>query len=256
MEELFSALWARYAEVTPQAPRVRELLGARGEEIVNDHIALRTLDRPGLKLEALAAPFVARGYRASGDYDFPVKRLRARSYSHPDGWPRVFVSELRTDTLGPAARSIVDALCEGADPETGWPPCSHADYLQLLAESEYAAWLGAFGLRVNHFTVSVNALRTFDGLEALNAWLQAEGFELNASGGLIKGGPEVYLAQSSTRAERVPRRFACGTEARVPSCYYEFALRYPEASGALFDGFVTGSADRIFESTDTQSRGR
>jgi hypothetical protein len=31
----------------------------------------------------------------------------------------------------------------------------------------------------------------------------------------------------------------------VPGCYYEFALRH---NG--FDGFIAGSADKIFESTD------
>nr|WP_293271384.1 hypothetical protein [Nannocystis sp.] len=36
----------------------------------------------------------------------------------------------------------------------------------------------------------------------------------------------------------------------VPGCYYEFARRYPGPDGALFDGFIEGSADRIFESTD------
>jgi len=36
----------------------------------------------------------------------------------------------------------------------------------------------------------------------------------------------------------------------VPSCYYEFAKRYNGADGKLFSGFIAGSADRIFESTD------
>ena len=34
----------------------------------------------------------------------------------------------------------------------------------------------------------------------------------------------------------------------IPSCYYEFALRYPK-DGELFQGFVAASADKIFEST-------
>ena len=33
----------------------------------------------------------------------------------------------------------------------------------------------------------------------------------------------------------------------IPGCYYEFALRH---SG--FDGFIAGSADKIFESTDNK----
>jgi len=36
----------------------------------------------------------------------------------------------------------------------------------------------------------------------------------------------------------------------VPSCYYEFAKRYADKSGEIYQGFVTTSADKIFESTN------
>jgi hypothetical protein len=36
----------------------------------------------------------------------------------------------------------------------------------------------------------------------------------------------------------------------IPSCYFEFAKRYPLADGNLYQGFVAKSADKIFESTD------
>ena len=35
----------------------------------------------------------------------------------------------------------------------------------------------------------------------------------------------------------------------LPACYYEFAQRYPDAGGQLFEGFIPESANRIFEST-------
>ncbi len=37
---------------------------------------------------------------------------------------------------------------------------------------------------------------------------------------------------------------------QVPSCYYEFAKRYKDAKGKLYQGFVAASADKIFESTN------
>ena len=43
--------------------------------------------------------------------------------------------------------------------------------------------------------------------------------------------------------------FSDGTRT-IPACYVEFALRHPDADGALFGGFIADSADRIFESTD------
>ena len=36
----------------------------------------------------------------------------------------------------------------------------------------------------------------------------------------------------------------------IPSCFYEFALRYPNANGSMYTGFVAASADKIFESTN------
>jgi hypothetical protein len=38
----------------------------------------------------------------------------------------------------------------------------------------------------------------------------------------------------------------------IPSCYYEFALRYPMENGELYQGFIAASADKIFESTDVK----
>jgi hypothetical protein len=36
----------------------------------------------------------------------------------------------------------------------------------------------------------------------------------------------------------------------IPSCYYEFAQRYPDTNGELYSGFIAKSADKIFESTN------
>jgi hypothetical protein len=124
-------------------------------------------------------------------------------------------------------------------------------YETLRRESEYAAWLAAFGFRANHFTVDVNALKTFESLGELNRFLKDQGHRLNTSGGEIKGSPEDLLEQSSTLAGEVEVRFSDGRK-RIPACYYEFARRYPGPDGKLFTGFVAKSADKIFQSTDRQ----
>ena len=124
-----------------------------------------------------------------------------------------------------------------------------AEYESLLLESEYAAWVAAFGFRVNHFTVLVNALTTFPDLQSLDAFLLDHGFTLNEAGGTIKGTPAERLEQSSTRADSIDIEFS-DARMRVPSCYYEFARRYALADGELFHGFVPASADKIFESTN------
>ena len=136
-------------------------------------------------------------------------------------------------------------LCAAGRP---WP-VTHAEVTALRRESEYAAWLAAFGWGANHFTVLTNPLAELAELTRLNDLLKAHGLALNAVGGEIKGSPAAGLEQSSTLAAEVTVAFSDGTFA-VPGCYYEFARRHPGADGRLFRGFIEGSADKIFESTD------
>ncbi len=262
IDALLAALWRDYTALTPQATRIHALFAARGEVVVNDHVALRTYALPGLGIEALARPFEALGWVAQGRYAFPDKHLRARHWQHPRaGLPKVFISELIVEALSSAAQARIAGLVAqlpagfGARADLPWAgrpwAVDRATYAALLDESEYAAWVAAFGFRVNHFTVDVNRLTTIADLAELNALLRAAGFTLNEAGGAIKGTPADRLEQSSTRADEVDVAFAEGV-ARVPSCYYEFARRYPLPSGERFEGFVPTSANRLFESTDVK----
>lgn len=260
--QLLDALWRDYVASTPQAERIHDLLAARGEFIRNDHIALRTYGAPGIGIDDLARPFEACGWTARDRYRFEDKHLRARYWQHEDlELPKVFISELVLAEMSEPTQQriagLVGQLPAGfgarADlPYAGRPwRVTYADYQALLAESEYAAWVAAFGFRVNHFTVDVGSLSTFPDLAALDAFLIEHGFTLNDSGGTIKGSPAERLEQSSTRADSIEVAFTDAT-VRIPSCYYEFARRYPLPSGELFQGFVPASADKIFESTDAR----
>jgi hypothetical protein len=228
----------------------------------NDHVALRTFGLPGIGIDALARPFEALGYVARERYRFVDKKLRAGYWQHPEAdRPKVFISELVVEELPLGSQQIIAGLVAqlpagfAARSDLAWAGRAwrvrRADYDALLVDSEYAAWLAAFGFRVNHFTVDVNALTTFPDLPALNAFLVEHGFELNDAGGAIKGTAAECLEQSSTRAEHVSVELADGA-AMIPSCYYEFARRYRLSSGELFHGFVPASADKIFESTDVK----
>ncbi|RUO77596.1 DUF1338 domain-containing protein [Idiomarina seosinensis] len=259
VEKLFERLWQDYISRTPSAPKVHQVLG-KGHEIVNDHVAFRTFDIAPVRLEALAQHFLALGYKEGGDYHFEAKKLRAKHFEHEDpSLPKVFISELMTEEFSDSLQQKVKAMVEQVDPAivdkdeflysgTHWS-VSHADYLELLEESEYAAWMSAFGFCANHFTVSVNQLPGYDSLEQVNETLKQEGFRLNTSGGEIKGSPEVCLEQSSTMADRHPVAFSDQT-VEIPSCFYEFAKRYKTEEGKLYSGFVAASADKIFESTN------
>ncbi len=258
--ELLDALWRDYVATTPQAERIHRLLAERGEVVLNDHVALRTFGVPGIAIADVARPFEALGWELQPDhYRFTDKKLVARYWRHADpALPKVFISELRVAELSAGAHQIIERLVRQIPagfalmPWAGRPwQVRRAEYETLLIESEYAAWVAAFGFRVNHFTVSVNALTTFPDLPSLNAFLVDHGFALNQAGGAIKGTPAEHLEQSSTLADTIPVDLA-GETVRIPSCYYEFARRYPLPSGELFHGFVPASADRIFESTNVR----
>jgi hypothetical protein len=260
--ELLAALWADYTRSTPQAARIHALLAARGETVRNDHVALRTFAADGIGIAALAAPFEALGWQLRDRYDLADKMLNAAYWQHADpALPKVFISELRVGELPAAAQAIIAGLIAQLParfaarddlPWAGRPwSITGADYDALRAVSEYAAWVAAFGFRVNHFTVDVNALTTFADLPALVAALTAAGFAMNESGGVIKGSAAERLEQAATLADTATVALA-DRSVTIPSCYYEFARRYPLPNGELFHGFVPASANRIFESTDVR----
>lgn len=258
---LFENLWQNYKNVTPSAAQIHRILGAEeGQAIINDHIALRTFNLQPVGLEALAEHFLALGYREGGEYHFKGKKLYARHYEHADPEaPRVFISELLTEQCSPELQVVVKKLVQGITNQQvaedsflysgrHWD-LDYDTYRKLLEESEYAAWLAAWGYRANHFTVSVNQLHNFETVADINQLLTNNGFTVNASGGDVKGSPEDLLEQSSTMADRVPVQFS-DRKMTIPSCFYEFALRYPKPDGSLYNGFVAASADKIFESTN------
>jgi len=260
LDSLLHAMWVDYVRLTPQAGRIHDAFVARGETVINDHIALRTIRHPKLGLDQLGRVFEALGYRKMAPYQFKEKKLLAHHYEHADETkPKIFISELLLDQFSPGLQKILNRLVDSI-PESDltrpdfcylgrpWTLAS-SEYLALAEESEYASWVAAYGFRPNHFTVSVNHLKHLGTLPAVNEFVKGLGYRLNASGGEIKGSKSDLLEQSSTMADSASVEFS-DRELPVPSCYYEFALRHPMPNGKLYPGFVAASADKIFESTN------
>jgi len=261
-DTIFEKLWEQYIAENPGAGQIHNLFLKEGERVVNDHVAFRSFDDPRVNIDVLARPFLEAGYVPAGEYHFEVKKLKARHYELPGDpeAPRVFISELMLDEFSEELRSTIREQLDAVPQEQLASPdlifqgsiftsISYATYMHLREESEYAAWMYAFGYRANHFTVSINYLEKFQGIAEVNSFLKANGFQLNSSGGEIKGTPEQLLEQSSTLADQVKVDFSDGSHT-IPGCYYEFARRYQDAKGKLFSAFIAGSADKIFESTD------
>ncbi|HEY8280176.1 MAG TPA: DUF1338 domain-containing protein [Bdellovibrionota bacterium] len=257
LHDFLHKCWSGYSQITPDSGRIYELLSGRGERIVNDHVAFRTFNIPGIDRLSLGRFFEQWGYQRKEDMTFTEKKLLAAYWLHPDpALPKIFISELLLEKFEAPLQNWIRGLVGSLRPitektflEPCWDPPRYEDYERFYPQSEYAAWTAAFGIRVNHFTVFFNSLKSFASLSELNDFLIANGFKMNTSGGLIKGTPAERLEQSSTLAQTIPWTFAGGNKQPVMSCYYEFALRYPLPSGELFQGFIPKSADKIFEST-------
>ncbi|WP_371374412.1 DUF1338 domain-containing protein [Thalassotalea aquiviva] len=259
VKALFDKIWAQYLTVTPSAKKVHQLLG-NGDDLINDHVAYRTFNLAKVNLDTLAQSLIKLGYKECGQYTFVAKKLNAKHFEHPDeSQPKVFISELLVEEFSDPVQKIIHRIVEQVDADkvseeaflysgTHWQ-ISSDEYQTLLNESEYAAWLAAWGYRANHFTVSINHLNDYDSIEQVNETIKQGGFELNTSGGEIKGNEHVKLEQSSTMADHAEVEFS-DIKLTIPSCFYEFAKRYPLANGKLYTGFVAASADKIFESTN------
>ena len=261
LDEYFKKLWLEYTHVTPQAKKIHDLIKAHNGYVFNDHVAFRTFDLAPVNIDCLEPSLNVLGYEAFDDYEFPGKKLYAKAYIHRDeNQPKIFLSQLQLSECSHELRDTVSQLIEQATlPDaidaslflqgTLWPTVSWSTYQRLLAESEYAAWLSVMGFRANHFTVYVNKLAKNDSLDEVIDLVQSLGLSMNESGGLIKGNAFVGLQQASTLADEICFTFSGGDQHKVKSCYYEFALRYPDQHGNLYQGFVADSADKIFEST-------
>ena len=295
LDAVLNGLMRRYSERVPDVWRIFDaMLDAdiieSANDIENDHIAFRTMGVPNLGLASFEKIFRHYGYEKRDEYNFTEKKLTAYWYAPPDDGenrPRIFASELRVDELSPEARRIihhytdsvtsdpVDALdLDNADAVDAflhrplWPTPTLNDYRTLLAESEYAAWVIYNRYYLNHFTISVHNLEPgYNTIDEFVAFLEDRGFRLNSAGDTIKVSPDGGLRQASTVAQLIDAEFAGGEVFRIAGSYVEFAERrvLPHFShlpaGQLGrqhrrEGFETGNADKIFESTFTTQTGR
>ena len=286
LDQVLGELMRRYKERVPDVQKIihamidKRIIG-KETDIENDHVAFRTMGVPQLGIQSLEKIFLHYGYVKRDYYHFEAKKLDAYWYSPPeDKYPRIFASELRVDDLSERARNIIHYYTDTvkSDPvkelnldnaeqvdhylHTGlWQTPTLTDYETLLDESEYAAWVIFNHYYLNHFTISVHNLpQGFNTLEAFNQFLEAEGIKLNSAGGKIKESADGKLRQSSTVASKLLAQFADGKEREIAGSYVEFAERkvldaFKDLPSDQIqrkhrrDGFETGNADRIFEST-------
>ncbi len=293
LDAVMNGLMRRYQKRVPDVKTIlnsmeHEGIIANADDIENDHIAFRTLGIPHLGIASFEKIFLHYGYQKRDYYHFEGKKLDAYWFSPPEPhYPRIFVSELRVNELSDEAQRIIQSYTNEvkSDPVDSlnlddgeavdaflhqplWRTPSLSDYLSLLKESEYAAWVIHNRYYLNHFTISVHNLpEGYNTVAEFNDFLEKQGIKLNDSGGKIKESPDGGLLQSSTVAQMLEAEFANGEKHMISGSYVEFAERrvlpeFADLPAAQIqrqhrrDGFEAGNADKIFESTYTTQTGK
>ncbi|TDQ29070.1 DUF1338 domain-containing protein [Zeaxanthinibacter enoshimensis] len=293
LDSVFDVLFAPYKERVPDVKKISNAMIAEGiimdeTEIVNDHIAFRTLGVPNLGISSLEKIFLHYGYSRKDYHNFPGKKLDAYWYAPPSAeYPRIFMSELRVEELSEESRKIINKYTRDitADPvdqlnldnpeevgaffhKTLWELPTVEEYNTLAAESEYAAWVIYNRYYLNHYTLSVHEFGDkYNTVEKFNRFLEGIGIKLNTAGGKVKVSKDGLLKQSSTVAKMIEAEFAGGETMEIPGSYVEFAERlvlpeYRHLPATEIrrehrrDGFESANADKIFESTYREQTGR
>lgn len=276
-------LLSNYLVRTPSCVRAIELMNDAGARIHNDHVALRSFNdgSGGSGLAFLEEVFLSFGYAPEDSITIPGLPVNARWLEPPEttDWPKVFISELRTDDLPSEVAEVVSRHVQGYY-KTGAarnalesgdaralvkllevPPWNisaaeeesvravSAACPELAGAVEYAAWTLTHAHRWNHMTLLLNGsdLPGVNTLQEFNAFFKKEGFVFNNAGGtdgFTQGSAEVRLEQSSTKADLVEHGFACGAVRKVPCSFLELIHRHEG-----FRGFLGQNAKGIFNST-------
>ena len=280
------ALFNPYLERVPDVEKISKAMIRNGlistqADIVNDHIAFRTLGVPNLGIASFEKIFLYYGYTKEDYFLFEGKKLDAYWYAPPaPEFPRIFISELRIADLSVKAQKTISKYTERitVDPvdvldlnnavEVGqffykslWELPALEDYQTLLQESEYASWVLYNRYYLNHYTISVHQLpEAYNTVAKFNDFLESIGIRLNTAGGKIKTSADGLLKQSSTVAEMIDAEFSNTKKTKIAGSYVEFAERLPLPEFKNMpaselqrehrrEGFESANADKIFEST-------
>lgn len=288
IHEILNGLFDTYQKRVPDVKKITEaMISAKiidgQKDIVNDHVAFRTMGVPHLGIDSLEKIFLYHGYKKMDFLTFETKKLNAYWYAPPfPELPRVFISELKVNLLSTDSQRCIFKYTDQVkeDPveklnldnveevvrffhSPKWSLPTLVDYEQLLNESEYAAWVIYNRYYLNHYTISVHNLpKGFHELVNFNQFLIRTGIKLNDAGGVIKKSADGLLLQSSSVAQTVLAHFSDGKQKQISGSYVEFAERRVLPQFAHLskkdlkqkhrrEGFETGNADKIFESTYT-----
>ena len=278
---------------TPSGAAYVEDVGARGEQVVFDHGALRTIRLPHEPTGALPAGedaftriFLPLGYEMAAIYPLDWLKMTGRAYRHrdaPESIPQFFLSELHVDRFDAEFAEVASRVFGSSrDPldaasmsllgcfSAGQP----VSFGQAVAVLPTVA--AAFDRQHDPATLSDYELLLSRSHEA--AWIATEGNAFNHATDRvadveilakrlqdenwpIKDKVEISrtgrVRQTAFRADMVSRPFADDELRQVPGSFYEFISRdINPATGRIDLSFDAGNATGIFAMTSIPPSGQ
>lgn len=247
-------IWERYVFLSPIALEIKTKLEKQKDlPFFLDHIAFRTVNIKGVDVGSIEEVFLSKGYERVASYLLEDEKIEIFCYENKEN-PKILIAQLNLDSFSRDTKELFFELVNKNFNLIGdavfyrkrkWQ-VSFGVYELLYSQSEYLAWMYAFGLSPSHFSFEIEE-GLFSDLEQLNDWLESQGYLLNCFGSKIKG-DSVTLAQSATMAQRHRVNFKEGPK-DVPSCYCVFSKRYL-LSGVKYAGFSASSLSTIFASSN------
>ena len=172
---VLESLFETYSKRVPDVTKITEAMVSNNivsnqSEIINDHIAFRTMGVKHLGIKSFEKIFLKHGYKKRDFYSFKEKKLNAYWYSHSEkNMPRIFISELKVDELSKDAQKIIKQYTNQVknDPVDNidlnnsdeiinfltnplWTLPSLFHYNELLKETEYGSWVIYNRYYLNH----------------------------------------------------------------------------------------------------------
>ena len=164
--------FSRYKSLAPSAEKIHQLLSNKNVNVINDHIALRTVNLKHISKEVCSDYFLNQGYEINGSYSFEEKKLEA-IHLEKVGQPKIFISELKLECFNSSAQEIIKKTLNTIPDHISsiqllnygrkWS-LSFRDYQLVFDQSPYAAWCLAIGFCPNHFTIDIDSLDGFNSL--------------------------------------------------------------------------------------------
>lgn len=225
-------LFRKYTSETPTLALVSTFLSRYGP-LIYDHIAIRTFDKNNISKKLINTYNFTK---MNDNFNFPKHNANAIWFKNYDSkFRRIFLSEyngIYNDKILTNSDTDMNKIQHYINNPNKMP---YNEYLKILDKNQYLAWTILNKNTINHLAFQVDDIYNIIDNIPNNIKLSSS-IQISSDG---------LLLQTSTVADMVKHKFACGNEEWLPGSFVEFIERKNNR-----DGFDENNANVIFKSTE------